>query len=232
MSDESPLRFEPIVYGAPDPPASPPLPQAQAEAQQRIDAIFADPGHAYHRGDDAAVQEVLRLHRIRYPADQTHGPHMERGAFVTFQTIGEQPAPTLAADDAPPDQAALPATPAAAFIAAAPEIGIQPEEAKAWATWAETKPSGGTLQEALIGWPEDAHDEITELAELGWKALNVPLSVRATAELHGLHYRAKAFNALVKRGLAIQEKQKAEQLGLTEERPGSAALNDPARRLR
>jgi hypothetical protein len=39
-----------------------------ADAQQRIDAIFADRTHPYHRGDKAAVDEMTRLFQLKAQA--------------------------------------------------------------------------------------------------------------------------------------------------------------------
>jgi hypothetical protein len=139
--------------------------------------------------------------------------------------------PPTNADSSDPALAEVmePTTPSEAFIAVAPEIGIAPEEAKAWVTWAEAQPTGGTLQEALLGWPEDLHAEVTALAALGWRSLPLRFSSRAAAELHGIHFRDRAFTRLVKKGLEIQDEE-ARRLKLAETRPGNARTNDPGRR--
>ena len=111
MSDESPLRFEPIRFGDPDPAPPAPLPQAQAEAQAKLDAIKANRDHRYHRSDMQAAEQVLELTR------QSLG---EAGRQVMFQ-IGT-PAPddrsAAAAADVPPPPAGVSDPPAAEVVEA------------------------------------------------------------------------------------------------------------------
>jgi hypothetical protein len=215
----SPLPTAPTPAASPAPVSAPGT--SQSETQAEVARIFADPERTLE-----STQRALDLLRTLGPEyRQVSG---QIGPLSVGAPADTTP-PTGAVSDPVLAEVMEPTTPAEAFVAAAPEIGIAHEEAKAWATWAETQPSGGNLQEALIGWPEDAHDEVAELAELGWKALDVPLSVRATAELHGLHYRSKAFNALVEIGMQVKDEE-ARRLKLAETRPGNARTNDPGQR--
>jgi len=176
-----------------------------AQAQAEIDRINADKADPFWKGDQAAYERMLQLMNL----------------------VAGRPA-----DDTPPDPNAPPATPGEAFIASASDLGMSKTEAEGWVQWAEAQPSGGTLQQVLVHWPEDVHGEVTELAKLAWDNLDLKFSARATAEQRGLQYGERAFRALVKRGLEIRDKQEAEALKLAEERPGDARLHDPARRHR
>jgi hypothetical protein len=215
-----PIPTSPTPAASPAPVSAPPT--SQSERQAEIDKIYANPNRT--EADSERAYELIRASL----GDAGHQVLFSLGPMSVGAAADATP-PTAGVSDPPAAEVVEPTTPGEAFVAAAPEIGIPPEEAKAWATWAETQPSGGTLQEALLGWPEDVHDEVTELARLGWESLPLRFSSRAAAELHGIHYRDRAFTRLVEIGMQVKDEE-ARRLKLAETRPGDARTNDPGRR--
>jgi hypothetical protein len=253
---DSPLRFEPVVWGTPDPAPPAPLPASQQEAQRQIDAIMADREHPYWKGDMQAAEQVLELTRASL-GDAGHQIVAQVGMPDPSQSVAaaaDTPSSRGAVKD-PSDPAPVKAEPqseasilsgmvADSLVTAAPTLGerlgveIAPEVAKEIVASLAPSPDGypRTLDDELQHWPGDAQTrhEVEALHRAGWDALRkmdgFPLSAEVEAERHGYHFHPKAFAFLVELGAIVRERQEAEALRLQAERPGSRRLNDPGQR--